>query len=58
VFARATKDRILTRLDHEFRDTGSNEWSVSQALTYLGQHEKLSILTEAVNTVAMPIVTG
>ena len=40
VFARATKDRILTRLDHEFRDTGSNEWSVSQALTYLGQHEK------------------
>lgn len=40
VFARSTKDRILARLDHEFRDTGPNEWSVSQALTYLGQHEK------------------
>ena len=38
--SRATKDRISSRFDHEFKDTGSNEWSVSQALTYLGQHEK------------------
>ena len=38
--ANATKERVSTRLDHEFRDTGNNEWSVSQALTFLGEHEK------------------
>jgi hypothetical protein len=40
VFAQATKDRISARLDHEFNDTGRNEWSLSQSLTFLGQHEK------------------
>lgn len=39
--SRATKDRISSRFDHEIKDMGSNEWFVSQALTYLGQHEKV-----------------
>lgn len=38
--ARATKERIQDRLHMELSDTGENEWSVSQALTYLGSHEK------------------
>lgn len=38
--ANASKERISARLHHEFSDTGPNEWSVSQALTFLGQHEK------------------
>jgi len=38
--ANASKDRVSARLRHEFSDTGPNEWSVSQALTYLGEHEK------------------
>ncbi|MET0066542.1 MAG: hypothetical protein ABW076_09375 [Candidatus Thiodiazotropha sp.] len=40
VAAQATKDRISSRLKLEFSDTGVNEWSLSQALTFLGQHEK------------------
>jgi hypothetical protein len=40
VFAQATKDRISRRLKLEFSDTGPNEWSLSQALTFLGQHEQ------------------
>lgn len=38
--ANASKERVSARLSHEFSDTGPNEWSVSQALTFLGQHEK------------------
>lgn len=38
--ANATKERVSARLNHEFSDTGHNEWSVSQALTFLGEHEK------------------
>ena len=38
--ASATKERVSARLHHEFSDTGPNEWSVSQALTFLGEHEK------------------
>ena len=38
--ASATKSRVAGRLEHEFNDTGANEWSVSQALTFLGEHEK------------------
>ncbi len=37
--SKATKDRVQERLIHEFKDTGPNDWSVSQALTFLGQHE-------------------
>ena len=40
VLAKATKQRILGQLDAEFMDTGRNEWSLSQALTYLGTHER------------------
>ena len=38
--ANATRERLVGRLRTEFRDTGENEWSVSQALTNLGEHEK------------------
>tara|TARA_R110002072_G_C7974114_1_gene535143 strand:+ start:4410 stop:5450 length:1041 start_codon:yes stop_codon:yes gene_type:complete len=38
--ANATKRRVSSRLSYEFNDTGLNEWSLSQALTFLGQHEK------------------
>ncbi|EED31258.1 hypothetical protein NOR53_2468 [gamma proteobacterium NOR5-3] len=38
--ANASKERVRKRLIHEFSDTGHNEWSVSQALTYAGEHEK------------------
>lgn len=38
--ANATKERVSARLNHELRDTGPNEWSVGQALTFLGEHEK------------------
>ena len=38
--ANASKERVAARLRHEFSDTGPNEWSVSQAFTFLGQHEK------------------
>ena len=38
--ANATKARVVARFGHEFGDTGANEWSVSQALTFLGQHER------------------
>lgn len=40
VLAKATKERIRARLCHELNDTGPNEWSVSQAFTFLGQHEQ------------------
>lgn len=40
VMATATKQRIASRLDVEFSGTGQNEWSLSQALTYLGTHER------------------
>jgi len=38
--ANATKERVSARLNHELHDTGPNEWSVGQALTFLGEHEK------------------
>ena len=38
--AKATKRRVSSRLAHELNDTGHNEWSISQALTFLGEHEK------------------
>ena len=40
VLAKATKQRIASRLYAEFSETGQNEWSLSQALTYLGTHER------------------
>lgn len=40
VLAKATKHRIVGQLDAEFQATGRNEWSLSQALTYLGTHER------------------
>ncbi|MBL0049715.1 MAG: hypothetical protein IPP32_16655 [Bacteroidetes bacterium] len=38
--ARATKDRITDRFKIEQQATGQNEWSLSQSLTWLAQHEK------------------
>ena len=38
--ARASKNRIYDRLKVEVQDVGSNEWALSQALTWLGSHEK------------------
>ncbi len=38
--ARATKDRIANRFKIEQQVTGQNEWSLSQSLTWLAQHEK------------------
>ena len=40
VLARSTKKRLDSRIELEFGSTGSNEWSLSQALTYLGSHER------------------
>lgn len=36
----ATKERVSARLIHESSDTGPNDWSMIQALTFLGQHER------------------
>ena len=38
--AQASKKRINNRLDIESNDVGNNEWALSQALTWLGSHEK------------------
>jgi hypothetical protein len=38
--ARATKDRIADRLKTEVKVTGNTEWSLSQSLTWLAEHEK------------------
>ncbi|MDT8438123.1 MAG: hypothetical protein RQ729_03805 [Wenzhouxiangellaceae bacterium] len=38
--ARATQQRVVERVESELSEWGRNEWSVSQALTYLGTHEK------------------
>ncbi len=38
--ARATKERISDRFKIEQNVTGPNEWSLSQSLTWLAQHEK------------------
>jgi hypothetical protein len=38
--ARASKDRVMSQLEAEARVVGKNEWALSQALTYLGTHEK------------------
>jgi hypothetical protein len=38
--AQASKMRIQNRLDVELNDVGNNEWALSQALTWLGTHEK------------------
>lgn len=39
--AKATKDRVHNQLAVESKQVGHNEWALSQALTYLGSHEKL-----------------
>jgi hypothetical protein len=38
--AHASKQRIDERLKVECQDVGQNEWALSQALTWLGTHEK------------------
>ncbi|EAQ96110.1 hypothetical protein [Congregibacter litoralis] len=38
--AKASKTRIGRRLKTEANDVGTNEWALSQALTWLGSHEK------------------
>jgi hypothetical protein len=38
--ARATKERIISRVVLESKVVGLNEWALSQALTWLGSHEK------------------
>jgi hypothetical protein len=37
--ARASKRRVLDRLEIETQDVGCNEWALSQALTWLGTHK-------------------
>ncbi len=36
----ASKDRVIQQLEKESKLVGQNEWALSQALTYLGTHEK------------------
>jgi len=38
--AKATKQRLASRLVDESRTVGSNQWALSQAFTYLGTHDK------------------
>jgi hypothetical protein len=38
--ATASKERIQNRLDIEAHDVGRNEWALSQALTWLGSHDR------------------
>jgi hypothetical protein len=38
--AKASRTRIEDRLKTEAKDVGANEWALSQALTWLGSHEK------------------
>jgi hypothetical protein len=38
--AKATKNRIAQRLNEEILVTGNNEWSLSQAMTWLASHDK------------------
>lgn len=38
--AQASKRRVRNRLDVETKDVGNNEWALSQALTWIGSHEK------------------
>lgn len=36
----ATKQRLAARVEDESRAVGGNEWALSQALTYLGTHDR------------------
>jgi len=38
--AAATKERVRSRVDVEAQDVGNNEWALSQALTWLGSHDR------------------
>lgn len=38
--ATATKERVRSRVDIESQDVGRNEWALSQALTWLGSHDR------------------
>lgn len=38
--AKATKERVRSRVDIEAQDVGRNEWALSQALTWLGSHDR------------------
>lgn len=38
--ASVSKERVLSRLKTEIDETGNNEWALSQALTWLGSHDK------------------
>jgi hypothetical protein len=38
--AEATKERLTARVLEESRTVGGNEWALSQALTYLGEHDR------------------
>jgi len=38
--ATASKERLLNRLKTEIMDTNNTEWSLSQALTWIGTHER------------------
>jgi hypothetical protein len=37
---KATKERVQSRLNIEAQDVGCNEWALSQALTWLGSHDR------------------
>ncbi len=46
--ANSTKDRLRDRLRIEIQHTGRNEWSMSQAMTHLGTHDRhISIRTKS-----------
>jgi hypothetical protein len=38
--AAATKERVRSRVEVEAQDVGNNEWALSQALTWLGSHDR------------------
>ena len=38
--ASATKERVRSRVEIEAQDVGRNEWALSQALTWLGSHDR------------------
>lgn len=54
--AEVSRERVDHRLDLETKVTGTTEWSLSQALTWLGTHERA--LTKRVGTVLQEVGTG